>query len=136
MSNQPNPVLVAALRRFSQFTSGAAILVGSAVLVGWLGDVPALKSILPIWVTMKANTALAFVLAALVGLCLGLPGRLSRRRVTRRLRAQEQGLLLTLRRIVQQAVASGAARAGSITQAMPPALAGAVALSQAAPWAI
>lgn len=63
MSNQPNPVLVAALRRFSQFTSGAAILVGSAVLVGWLCDVPALKSILPIWVTMKANTALAFVLA-------------------------------------------------------------------------
>ena len=63
MSNQPNPVLVAALRRFSQFASGTAILVGGAVLVGWLFDVTALKSILPIWVTMKANTALAFVLA-------------------------------------------------------------------------
>ncbi|MES2467796.1 MAG: PAS domain S-box protein [Verrucomicrobiota bacterium] len=63
MSNQPNPVLVAALRRFSHFASGTAILVGSAVLVGWLCDVSALKSILPIWVTMKANTALAFVLA-------------------------------------------------------------------------
>ena len=80
MSNQPNPVLVAALRRFSQFTSGAAILVGSAVLVGWLCDVPALKSILPIWVTMKANTALAFVLAG-VALWMTRPEQIGRAHV-------------------------------------------------------
>jgi len=38
---------------------------------------------------------------------------------------------LTLCRIVERAGAAGAARAGSIAQAMPPALAGAVALSHA-----
>ncbi|MEI6149977.1 MAG: CHASE3 domain-containing protein, partial [bacterium] len=39
-----------------------AISVGGLVLVGWALDIAALKSILPGWVSMKPNTAVAFVL--------------------------------------------------------------------------
>ena len=49
--------------------SWCVFLVGGVVLVGWVFDIPALKSLHPDWVTMKANTALGFVLA---GLSLGL----------------------------------------------------------------
>ena len=55
-----------------------------------------------------------------------------RRRLSRRLRALGPGLLLTLCRVVQRACAIGAARAGSITQSMPP-LAGTVAVALSHP---
>ncbi len=57
------------LKVFSRVLALVAILVGGCVLLGWIFDVPTLKSILPSWVTMKVNTALAFVLA---GLSLGI----------------------------------------------------------------
>ncbi len=47
------------------FAKGASILVlaiGCVVTLGWIFDIPVLKSILPLWVTMKANTAIGFVL--------------------------------------------------------------------------
>lgn len=38
-----------------------AIAVGAAVLLGWIYDIALLKSVLPTWVAMKANTAVCFV---------------------------------------------------------------------------
>ncbi|HEY9711243.1 MAG TPA: PAS domain S-box protein, partial [Oculatellaceae cyanobacterium] len=40
-------------------------MVSCLVLVGWILDIPTLKSVLPSWVTMKANTALSFFLSGI-----------------------------------------------------------------------
>jgi PAS domain S-box-containing protein len=42
-----------------------AVLVGTAVLFGWVLDLPVLKSILPGTVTMKPTTALCFILSGI-----------------------------------------------------------------------
>jgi signal transduction histidine kinase len=52
-----------------------AIATGAVVLVGWLFDIPSLKSVLPGFVTMKANTAVGFVLAGLSLALLGCAAR-------------------------------------------------------------
>lgn len=43
----------------------ATIAVGFTVLMGWWLDIPTLKSLLPQWVTMKANTAFGFLLSGI-----------------------------------------------------------------------
>ena len=40
-------------------------LSGLTVMLGWILDINALKSILPIWVTMKFSTALCFFLSGI-----------------------------------------------------------------------
>ena len=54
----------------SRFCSGFVFCIGILVLSGWAFNIQVLKSILPFWVAMKANTAIAF---ALSGLSLILP---------------------------------------------------------------
>src|SRR6476659_5426386 len=55
--------IVARLNAFSRGASLFTVLVGLLVLIGWALDSSLLKSVLPTLVTMKVNTALAFVLA-------------------------------------------------------------------------
>jgi PAS domain S-box-containing protein len=61
---------------FKSVSRGAGVLVcilGMAVLFGWAFDISTLKSILPGLVSMKANTAAAFVLSGVALLLLSSP---------------------------------------------------------------
>ena len=61
---------VALARSVSEGISYLIFLTGSAVLVGWIFDISALKSVFPGLVTMKVNTALCFILVGIVLWCL------------------------------------------------------------------
>ena len=47
----------------SRILSIIVMLAGIVVMIGWIKDIDILKSILPIWVTMKFTTALCFLLS-------------------------------------------------------------------------
>lgn len=65
MTAQPSTRFISALKSVSRAAGATAILVDCVVLVGWMLDIAVLKSISPAWVTMKANTAFAFLTAGL-----------------------------------------------------------------------
>ncbi len=57
--------LPAAITKFVLGSAWLLMLGGMSVLYGWLFEITALKSIFPVWITMKANTAFAFILIGL-----------------------------------------------------------------------
>lgn len=74
--------VVASFKSVSRGASVAVLLGGCLVLVGWIFDIPALKSPARRWAAARANAALAFVLA---GMALWLLQRESASQWTRRL---------------------------------------------------
>ena len=60
---EPQHARVAASWLVSVTAGAFATLIGLLVLTGWLLDVAILKSLSPDWISMRANTAVAFVLA-------------------------------------------------------------------------
>ena len=52
-------------RALTRWAGGACVAVALLVLAGWAWDIDALKSVLPEWVSMKANTAVGILLAGL-----------------------------------------------------------------------
>jgi len=63
MTAELRPGIVVAARWVSGSAGVVAILVGLLALVGWMIDLAVLKSVIPGLVTMKVNSALAFLLA-------------------------------------------------------------------------
>jgi PAS domain S-box-containing protein len=68
---------------FPRVAGTLAIAVGITVIIGWIFDVPLLKSLHPSLVSMKANTAVAFVLAGISLLLLSSQGE-GKQKVTAR----------------------------------------------------
>lgn len=63
MPVSPKQTTLAALRLLSRMAAIGVVAGGTAGLLGWLFNSPHLKSVMPGWATMKANTALAFLSA-------------------------------------------------------------------------
>jgi PAS domain S-box-containing protein len=59
--------------RLALWTAVFALVVGAMVLIGWAFNVAVLKSILPDWVAMKANTAVCFILTGVALLLTARP---------------------------------------------------------------
>jgi hypothetical protein len=53
-------------RKIAKVLSLVVIAAGILVIIGWIFDIGFLKSIWPSWVSMKFNTAIAFVLSGII----------------------------------------------------------------------
>ncbi len=60
-------------RTMTLLVGALSVVVGGLVLLGWSFDIAVLKSLRPGWVSMKPNTAVAFILAGLALLSFALP---------------------------------------------------------------
>ncbi len=65
MSASSNSYLLAAARVTTWIAGLLIVAIGCLVLAGWIFDLTVLKSVSAHWVTMKANTAVAFMFAGL-----------------------------------------------------------------------
>jgi len=72
MTTDHTPNLAVRASKFASLAAVLAVVVGAMVLAGGAFDIAALKSILPGWVSMKANTAACFIL---IGIALLLASR-------------------------------------------------------------
>ena len=93
MTGQDNLLPVLRPNLFAKVASLTVMLVGYAALFGWTFDISVLKSVIPGFATMKANTALVFVLA---GLSLWLSQTPEPRPSRNRVIAKVSALLVTL----------------------------------------
>ncbi|MHB9122083.1 MAG: methyl-accepting chemotaxis protein [Thermoanaerobaculia bacterium] len=80
MDNQSNTAFVTLFQSWSRKAGIAVIAVGVAVLIGWILNIPLLKSIHPSLVAMKANTAVAFLLSGITLLLLQ-PGQADQKKL-------------------------------------------------------
>jgi signal transduction histidine kinase len=90
-----------ALNESARVLGGLTVAAGVSVLAGWALDLPWLRTIVPGTVSMKANTALGFVLAG-ASLAVAPRGRVSRRVVRTMALATSLLGLLTLAQFVLQ----------------------------------
>ncbi|MGZ3808085.1 MAG: GAF domain-containing protein, partial [Bacteriovorax sp.] len=65
--------------------AGVTFVIGSIVIIGWAFSIPALKSVLPTFITMKANTALSFILCSMAAILTESETATVRRRIMARL---------------------------------------------------
>ena len=63
--SRKSSTLSTSLQSFSRKISIAVALIGCAVILGWIFDLPVLKGILPELATMKVSTAIGFILGGL-----------------------------------------------------------------------
>lgn len=81
--HKSDPCLVDRIQTCTMAAAVCAVTVGGLVLTGWAFDIQAFKSVFPGYIAMKANLALAFILA---GISLWFHGRDSPSPFPRRLR--------------------------------------------------
>lgn len=77
MLERPNSRISTAYAVYANLAAVFAIAAGALALLGWLLDAPVLKSILPPWPPMQANSAIAFILLG-CALLFGKHSRFSR----------------------------------------------------------
>jgi len=53
------------LQQLSILLSGVAVAIGILVLIGWIANIESFETVIPGFITMKANTAICFISAAL-----------------------------------------------------------------------
>jgi PAS domain S-box-containing protein len=83
VSQQPSRSFMPCPQRLAKVAAALVASIGCLVLLGWIVNIPILKSVLPGLATMKANTALGFVLAGTSLFLLSKPTTSKRRLVSR-----------------------------------------------------